>query len=176
MTPITEATSGYEAWLADALNASLDPADLRRKHLLLADPHDPFPFFRGTYYRWTQWWSQSAGSVADAPVVLAVGDLHVENFGTWRDADGRLCWGVNDFDEADELPYTNDLVRLATSIRFARKSGGMDVKTADACDAILGGYRECLSGGGRPFVLEEHHPHLRAVAMAADREPEAFWE
>jgi len=32
--------------------------------------------------------------------VLAVGDLHVENFGTWRDAEGRLIWGVNDFDES----------------------------------------------------------------------------
>jgi len=36
--------------------------------------------------------------------VLAVGDLHVENFGTWRDAEGRLIWGVNDFDEAWRLP------------------------------------------------------------------------
>ena len=29
----------------------------------------------------------------DAPQVLSVGDLHLENFGTWRDADGRLVWG-----------------------------------------------------------------------------------
>src|SRR5260370_32652719 len=49
--------------------------------------------------------------------VLAVGDLHVENFGTWRDAEGRLTWGVNDFDEAYPLPYTIDLARLATSVR-----------------------------------------------------------
>ncbi len=32
--------------------------------------------------------------------VLAVGDLHVNSFGTWRDAEGRLCWGLDDFDEA----------------------------------------------------------------------------
>jgi uncharacterized protein (DUF2252 family) len=52
--------------------------------------------------------------LADAPQVLAVGDLYTENFGTWRDAEGRLVWGVNDLDEAHPLPYTNDLVRLAT--------------------------------------------------------------
>jgi uncharacterized protein (DUF2252 family) len=24
----------------------------------------------------------------------------VENFGAWRDVEGRLIWGINDFDEA----------------------------------------------------------------------------
>ena len=47
--------------------------------------------------------------------MLAVGDIHIENFGTWRDNDGRLIWGVNDFDEAAEMPYALDLVRLTTS-------------------------------------------------------------
>jgi hypothetical protein len=50
--------------------------------------------------------------LADAPKVLAVGDIHLENFGTWRDADGRLVWGVNDYDEAADMPYTLDLLRL----------------------------------------------------------------
>src|ERR1039458_5738131 len=36
----------------------------------------------------------------DAPKVLAVGDLHVGSFGTWRDTEGRLSWGVDDFDES----------------------------------------------------------------------------
>jgi len=43
--------------------------------------------------------------LTDAPRLLAVGDLHVENFRTWRDAEGRLVWGVNDFDEVAEMPY-----------------------------------------------------------------------
>jgi Uncharacterized protein conserved in bacteria (DUF2252) len=29
-------------------------------------------------------------------VLLAVGDLHVENFGVWRDSRSKLVWGVND--------------------------------------------------------------------------------
>ncbi len=173
---IVDATHGYEGWLAAALGAPLDAQDLDYKHRLLADPVDPFPFFRGTYYRWAQHWLAGAGPLAEAPRVLAVGDLHVENFGTWRDPDGRLCWGVNDFDEADELPYTNDLVRLAASVRFARRTEALDLKFRDACKAILDGYARCMAAGGEPFVLEECHPHLRAMAMAADRDPLAFWQ
>src|SRR5262249_30395755 len=109
------------------------------------------------------------------PRVLAVGDLHVENFGTWRDSDGRLVWGVNDFDEADDLPYTNDLVRLAASVRFARTAGVFHVKFGRACAALLRGYRHSLEVGGEPFVLEERHPELRALAMAKERNPVRFW-
>src|SRR5437868_13651106 len=78
--------------------------------------NDPFSFFRATYYRWTQQFDALDRSLSKAPVVLAVGDLHLENYGTWRDALGRLAWGINDFDEAFPLPYTNDLLRLATSV------------------------------------------------------------
>ena len=72
------------------------------------------------------------GSVRDldrVPQILSVGDLHVENFGTWRDSDGRLIWGINDFDEAAVYPYTMDLVRLATSAVLAPgKAAGNDVQ------------------------------------------------
>src|SRR5262245_18619107 len=167
---ITAATERYETWLAG--HTPLYRPDLDYKHRQMAEP---FPFFRGTYYRWAQRWAKAAGDLADAPAVLAVGDLHVENFGTWRDLDGRLCWGVNDFDEADRLPYTNDLVRLAASVRFARKAGGLTVKFGAACKAILAGYADALANGGSPFVLEERNPELRALAMAKDREPAPFW-
>ena len=172
------ATTGYEEWLRGF--GPLDAADLAYKHTLMADAADPFPFFRGTYYRWARLWPEVCGDLGAAPPVLAVGDLHVENFGTWRDSDGRLCWGVNDFDEADELPYTNDLVRLAASVLFARKTekaGGLTlVKFRPACAAILDGYGATLDAGGDPFVLEERHPGLRAMAMSADRDPVAFWK
>jgi uncharacterized protein (DUF2252 family) len=168
---ITAATREYESWLAQ--HTPLHQPDIDYKHEQMAKA---FPFFRGTYYRWVQQWSQAAGDLAGAPAVLAVGDLHVENFGTWRDSDGRLCWGVNDFDEADQLPYTNDLVRLAASVRSARRAGGPKIKFGAACKAILSGYRDALQSGGTPFVLEERHPELRALAMAKDRDPRPFWK
>jgi uncharacterized protein (DUF2252 family) len=44
-----------------------------------------------------------------APIVLSVGDLHIDSYGTWRDVEGRMCWGVDDFDEAWPLPYANEI-------------------------------------------------------------------
>ena len=171
---IVEATHAYEAWLAAAIPAPLNQPDLDYKHKRMADSDNPFPFLRGTYYRWAQQWATAVGDAADAPRVLSVGDLHVENFGTWRDVDGRLCWGVNDFDEADELPYMHDLVRLAVSVRFAKKAGGLDVGLGEGCATILDGYQKCLAANGQPFVLEEHHPGLRKLPMSAEREPCEF--
>ena len=91
---IKKATKRYEAWLAERL--TLVQADLALKHTRMSEA--PFPFLRATFYRWAQLWSESGLDVVKSPRVLAVGDLHVENFGTWRDAEGRLVWGVNDFD------------------------------------------------------------------------------
>ncbi len=90
---------------------------------------DVFMFFRATYYRWAQIWPQVCPELANAPRVLAVGDLHVENFGTWRDLEGRLIWGVNDFDEAWPMAFTIDLVRLAVSAHLAAEAGRLPRQT-----------------------------------------------
>jgi uncharacterized protein (DUF2252 family) len=44
----------------------------------------------------------------------------------------RLVWGVNDFDEACRLPYTNDLVRLATSVTMASHANSIALSPADS--------------------------------------------
>jgi len=168
---IDTATREFERWLSRFIE--LDSADLRYKHTQMMQ--DFFRFFRGTYYRWALVWAEKCPEAANAPHILGVGDLHVENFGTWRDAHGRLVWGVNDFDEAYTLPYTNDLIRLAVSGIIAVRSTGLRTKPRELCDLILAGYRLALSEGGRPFVLEEEHPTLRALAMSRLREPAVFW-
>src|SRR5579863_6183350 len=164
---IIEATRDYERWLAEHI--SLLPGDLRRKHQAMAE--DVFPFLRATFYRWMQLWPKVCADAAHAPRVLAVGDLHVENFGTWRDIEGRLIWGINDFDEVWRLPYTNDLIRLAASALMA----DMACDQKAGINAIAEGYRECLVAGGKPFVLAEHHPALRHMATARLHDPEAYW-
>jgi hypothetical protein len=170
---VVEATADFEGWFGQF--CSLHAPDLEYKHARMADQADPYPFFRGTYYRWVTLWPETCSSEASAPRVLAVGDLHLANYGTWRDLDGRLCWGVNDFDEVDELPYTNDLVRLAASVRAAIKGGNLAIKYSRACRAILTGYRDVIEAGGVPFVLEEQHPELRAMAMMKERDPVRYW-
>ena len=168
---IVKATQSYEQWLAKRI--ALIDTDLARKHEAMAE--DPFSFLRATFYRWMQLWPDVCHDCATAPQLLAVGDLHVENFGTWRDVEGRLVWGINDFDEAYELPYTVDLIRLAASAHFAIRGARLAIGLKDACDAILAGYKEGLTAGGAPFVLEEHHHWLRAMVSGVLRDPPHFW-
>ncbi len=169
---ITKATREYEAWLRKQLK--IVKADLAQKHRNMSS--DPFIFLRATFYRWIQIWPEVCSELTDAPEVLAVGDLHIENFGTWRDVEGRLIWGVNDFDEVFPLPYTQDLVRLATSANLAIAASHLSIDFREACEAILRGYRQGLTTGGKPFVLEEEHPELRKMAYGVLRQPARFWE
>src|SRR5260370_30260516 len=165
---IVKATGRYEEWLSRHLR--LLAPDLELKHEAMSSA--PFPFLRATYYRWAQVWPEICPEAAKAPVVLAVGDLHIENFGTWRDIEGRLIWGINDFDETWRLPYTNDLIRLATSALLAPAA----CAAKPAMDALLKGYVDSLEAGGRPFALAEHHPALRTMATARLHQPQLFWE
>ncbi len=165
---ITKATDRYEAWLSRHVRILKE--DLEKKHEAMRMA--VFPFLRATYYRWAQMWVDHCPDEAMAPTALAVGDLHVENFGTWRDIEGRLIWGINDFDEAATLPYTNDLIRLACSALLADVACG----GRQGIDEIVKGYRDALGAGGRPFALAEHHPKLREMATHRLHEPEPFWQ
>lgn len=133
-------------------------------------------FFRGTFYRWAQLWPEICKEASRAPRVLCVGDLHVGSFGTWRDLEGRLCWGVDDFDEAYPLPYTNDLVRLAASLKLLIDSESLSIKFRDACDVILEGYEASLRDGGCPIVLAERQRILEQIGIEELEPPEDFWQ
>lgn len=169
---IRTATSAYEIWLGKRME--LLPADLRLKHQRMAE--SVFSFLRATFYRWAQLWPVVCPDLAKAPDVLGVGDLHVENFGTWRDREGRLVWGVNDFDEACRLPYTNDLVRLAVSAHLATKEKHFSSDLNSVCAALLAGYSQAHQERGRPFILAERHAWLRGLATGELREPIHFWD
>lgn len=148
-------------------------SDLKLKHQLMRG--SVFTFLRATFYRWASLWQETCPDLDKGPRVLAVGDLHVENFGTWRDTEGRLVWGVNDFDEAARMPYAIDLVRLVTSAIFAKRENGLALDDAAVADVVLQGYTGYLESRGDPFVLEESHPELREMALGAERDPTKFW-
>jgi hypothetical protein len=131
-----------------------------------------FVFLRATFYRWMELWPERCASLDEAPRVIGVGDLHLENFGTWRDADDRLIWGVNDVDEACRIPYTLDLVRLATSALLAIREGHLAITAPSACDALVDGYESSLDAGGKAFTIENRHGWLRDAALVRARDPE----
>jgi Uncharacterized protein conserved in bacteria (DUF2252) len=164
---IDETTREYETWMARF--GDLNRRELAEKHHKMAE--DAFQFLRATFYDWAVRYRRCCPEAAAAPAVLGVGDLHVENFGLWRDAEGRLVWGVNDFDEAATLPYTNDLVRLLTSAALATD----DLDVRPAATALLTGYATMLKRGGEPFVLAERHATLRRLALRQLGDAAPFW-
>ena len=170
---IVAATRSYEAWLGKAI--AVVHADLARKHRQMDE--DAFFFLRATYYRWAALWPELCPKLARAPKILAVGDLHLENFGTWRDSETRLIWGINDFDETHHAAYANDLVRLAASVLVAVEQGSLDIDGQKACAAILSGYSRAIhDDDAEPFVLEESNNYLRALALSDSRSPRKYWK
>ncbi|MGH9741936.1 MAG: DUF2252 family protein [Candidatus Acidiferrum sp.] len=169
---ILEATSEFEKWLGAQI--PIIRQDLRLKHQFMAEAE--FPFFRATFYRWLQLWPEVCPELAKAPKVLAVGDLHIENFGTWRDLEGRLIWGVNDLDEVFPSSYAIDLVRLAASAYLAINGEHLCMPRREAAEAIEEGYGDSLAAGGKPFILAEDHEWLRLMALSKLRDPVHFWE
>lgn len=168
---IVEVTVDFEQWLAKHL--PIVKQDLKTKHEQMALA--AFPFFRATFYRWLQLWPHHCDDLASAPSVLAVGDLHIENFGTWRDLEGRLIWGVNDLDEAWPAAYTIDLVRLATSAYLAVEEEHLCLRRRHGAEAIESGYRDGITSGGEAFILAEKHQWLRLMALGELRDPVHFW-
>ena len=171
MVPFDQSKRRYESWLRKALGQDFVAADLAKKNRDMKD--SAFVFLRGTYWRWAELSLELFPHLTNAPSVLAVGDIHLENFGTWRDVDGRLVWGVNDFDEAAPMPYALDLIRLATSAALA--AGPRKAGSADACDPILDGYSDGLAAPA-PVVLDQEWAWLRESVVVPENERKKFWK
>lgn len=171
MATIQQSARAYEQWLKVQLGGDLVAADLARKHDKMHA--SAFVFFRATYWRWAETILDICPELADAPSVLAVGDIHLENYGTWRDAEGRLAWGVNDFDEAAEMPYALDLGRLGASALLAGSSQGVAAETA--CGAILQGYNQGLRAP-KPASLDRDNAWLMKLVEVGEHERAKFWK
>jgi uncharacterized protein (DUF2252 family) len=172
--PFREMNSSFEAWLRDrciVIGCEAVEADLKQKHDRMKK--NAFVFLRATFFRWARIIEsrELCLDLADAPTALSIGDAHIENFGTWRDVEGRLIWGANDFDEAAEIPYPFDLVRLAASARLAPD---LFMSGQETCAAILSGYKEEIANP-RPTVLDEHHNWLRPLVVCPEEKRAKFW-
>ncbi len=97
-------------------NRDRKPRLVRRKLRLMLG--DPFTFFRGANHLFVADWPE-LGPPEPGPAVLICGDLHLENFGAYRTAEGDFRYDINDFDDAAVGPSSLDLVRCTTSIFLA---------------------------------------------------------
>jgi len=82
------------------------------------------------------------------------GDAHVENFGSYRGANGLIYFDLNDFDEAVLGPLLWDLGRLVVSVRLAAAHAGLPphAQTRQA-GCVLNAYAAALAGG-KTYLLE----------------------
>jgi len=147
-------------------NITIIPADLALKHTRM--PRICFSS-ASTFYRWVQVcrryvpiWREPRGCWPWRPAL--------ENFGTWRDQEARLIWGVNDFDEAYPLPYTNDLVRLAVSAHLAISANHLALAHEEACAAILQ-VSGRVGSRGNLFVLKRQQVATRGTDCSCGPRP-----
>src|SRR5678816_698175 len=74
-----------------------------------------FRFFRGTCHLFYEDLSKNS-SFPSSPTSWITGDLHLENFGSYKGDNGLVYFDVNDFNEAVLAPVSWELARMATSI------------------------------------------------------------
>lgn len=132
-------------------NAGRDPQRLQLKYKNIRN--DPFTFLRGTCHLFYERLPYS-GLMRSAPLAWICGDLHLENFGSYK-GDNRLAYfDMNDFDEAALAPASWELVRFLTSVLIA--ADGSSANPADTrllCRSFIDAYSNALSLG-KPRWIE----------------------
>jgi uncharacterized protein (DUF2252 family) len=128
-----------------AYNAGRDPVRLVRKYRAMRA--NSFVFLRGTCHLF---YSRPLRGrcFAKAPLVWTCGDLHLENFGSYKGDNRQVYFDLNDFDESALAPATWELVRLLASVLTAAETLRMEPQQARAdCKAFVEAYADALSGG-----------------------------
>lgn len=77
-----------------------------------------FRFYRGTCHLFYERLSK-VKDLPPSPVAWICGDLHLENFGSYKGNNKMVYFDLNDFDEAVKAPIFWEVVRLLTSIFIA---------------------------------------------------------
>lgn len=112
-----------------------------------------FAFLRATAHLFWEDWHASHLDLADAPLVWATGDLHLENVGSFLGDNRLVYFDLNDFDEGSLAPATWEIGRFLTSIHIAAAS--LDISKRDAGELVttfLDAYRDALADGKARWV------------------------
>ena len=121
-----------------AFNAGRDSERLAIKYAKMRS--DPFVFLRGACHLFYDR-LPCKGLFKSAPLVWSCGDLHVENFGSYKGDNRPVYFDMNDFDEGLLAPASWDAVRMLTSLRLAAHS--LEIKPGETKGA-LHDLPECL--------------------------------
>lgn len=135
-----------------AFNAGRDPRRLAMKYARMRK--SPFAFLRGSCHLFHA--SLARTELPESPPAWACGDLHFENFGSYK-ADNRLVhFDINDFDEAALAPAAWDLVRFLASLRTAATDLALPGHESDGlCSDFVDRYADALAAGKSRWVERE---------------------
>ena len=125
-----------------AYNRGRDEERLALKYKTMA--FDDLAFFRGTAHLFYEDLPGDS-ELRKAPAAWLCGDLHLENFGTYR-ADNRLTYfDCNDFDEGCLGPAVWDVARLLVSVAIECEM--RDLKAGALLRRVAGAYASALRSG-----------------------------
>ena len=133
-----------------AFNRNRLPKMLRVKYKFMRE--NLFRFFRGSCHLF---YEDLAGdkNFPTGPLGWICGDLHLENFGSYRSSNDQVYFDLNDFDEAILAPVTWEVVRLLTSIFIGFESLEIeDEKAAKMAKLFLKKYSATLLTGKPDYV------------------------
>ena len=112
-----------------------------------------FRFYRGTAHLFFEDFPHKDKAL-DTPLTWLSGDLHLENFGTYRGDNRLIYFDINDFDEGLLGPASLDICRLLTSIHLVCQSLNYgDGEAEKLCALFLTQYCNHLKTG-HAFVIE----------------------
>ena len=136
-----------------AFNSGRDPERLRIKYRAMRA--DTFAFLRGTCHLFYARLPRG-GVFKSGPLVWVCGDLHLENFGSYKGDNQLVYFDVNDFDESALAPATWDLARFLTSLQIGAGSvGGNRSKVRAMSQTFLDAYCQALVLGKAYWVERE---------------------
>jgi uncharacterized protein (DUF2252 family) len=136
-------------------NANWQIAGVRRKFDLMAD--DPFSFFRGSSHLFYQDLAATdLAAIHATPPTWICGDLHWQNFGSFKGDDRLVYFDINDFDEGVLAPANWEIARFITSLFVATAITGFDPPdTQTLAQRFLQSYKAELQGGKSRTIHRE---------------------
>ena len=136
-----------------AFNAGRDPERLLLKYQKMRSSQ--FGFLRATCHLFYDHLPRS-GLFKSAPLTWICGDLHLENFGSYKGNNRLAYFDLNDFDEAALAPASWELVRMLTSLLVGAESLSIRRSEAHAlCVIFLNSYASTLAGGKAYWIEGE---------------------
>lgn len=125
------------------------PVYTAMKYQLMAE--NAFRFFRGTCHLF---YEDLQHALPASPTGWICGDLHLENFGTYKGDNRLVYFDLNDFDEGVLAPIAWEVVRMVTSIFIGCENVGIRGKEVEQIAALFLRVYTATLAKGKPRYLE----------------------